>query len=197
LDVTYHRDRLQDVSSSELIRLAQHDPDAFGVLFDRYAIPLRQWLLANTGDVAAANDLLAETFARAWRSRRRFRGESEDAGGAWLFGIARNLQRQHHRRGRVEKAQRDRLGMRALSTCEDESDAAVARLDAERFTPSVRAAFAKLSPEQRQAIGYRVLGDLSYQEVAHNMNTTTTTARTRVHRGLRALRSAIEKGADA
>jgi RNA polymerase sigma factor (sigma-70 family) len=193
--VSYSAEHYERVSSSDLIRRAREDPDAFAALFDRHAIALRQWLFAGTRDVAVANDLLAETFAYAWRNTRRFRGESDDSGAAWLFGIARNLQLHHHRRGRVETASRKRLAIPAISY-HDGSEEAAARIDAERLTPSIRAAFAQLTPEQRQAIGYRVLGDLSYQEVASTMNSSTTTARTRVHRGLRALRAAIDRGAD-
>jgi DNA-directed RNA polymerase specialized sigma24 family protein len=146
------------MTSSELIRAAEGDPLAFAALFDRHAMAIRQWLLARTRDISVANDLLAETFAYAWRHRRRFRGDGEDSGAAWLFGIAGNLELHHHRRGRVESSARARLAMAPLGGSRDVSDEALARIDAERLSPSIRAAFARLTVEQREAIGYRVLG---------------------------------------
>jgi RNA polymerase sigma-70 factor (ECF subfamily) len=156
---------------------------------------MRHWLVAKTRDLAVANDLLAETFAYAWRNARRFRGDGEDSGAAWLFGIARNLELHHHRRGRVESSARARLAMPGLGRTGEMGEEVLSRIDAEGLSPSIRAAFAELTPDQREAIGYRVLGELSYAEVAEQMQSSTVTARTRVHRGLTVLREAIERGA--
>ncbi|MBI3158153.1 MAG: sigma-70 family RNA polymerase sigma factor [Chloroflexi bacterium] len=51
------------------------------------------------GDADLAEDLAAATFERAWRGRGRYR---QDLGGfeAWLFGIARRVRADHHRRAR-------------------------------------------------------------------------------------------------
>lgn len=61
------------------------------------------------GDTTLAEDLTAATFEKAWRGRARYR---EDLGGfeAWLFGIARKVRADHHRRARpvapLEEAER-------------------------------------------------------------------------------------------
>ncbi len=47
-----------------------------GIVFDRHARELRRWLVAETHDAEMANDILAETFATAWRRRRRARRSS-------------------------------------------------------------------------------------------------------------------------
>lgn len=80
---------------------------------------LDRWLTAQTGDATIAHELLAETFAQAWRGARRFRGADERSGAAWLYGIARNLLRQHYRQGRVETAARRRLGIATLTSHDD------------------------------------------------------------------------------
>lgn len=182
-------------SDAELIRASSHAPAAFEVLFERHAMVLQRWLVAQTGDVALANEIVAETFASAWRGARRFRGADERAGGAWLYGIARNLLRQHYRKGRVETAARQRLAMSTLISQDDGTERVHDSIDAETLGPAVRQAFAELTREQQQAIGYRVIDELSYDEVAAQLNCTTITARTRVFRGLAALRTAIAKGA--
>lgn len=181
-------------TAGELIRRSRADPDAFAVLFDRHALLLRQWIYAKTGDAAVANELLAETFAVAWRSAPRFRGAGEGSGEAWLYGIARNLVRQHHRHGRVQNAARHRLQMSTPVADDGGIDAATARIDAETLGPIIRAAFDELTPDQQQAVGYRVIAGTSYEELASHLNCSPVTARTRVHRGLRAMRDAIEKG---
>jgi RNA polymerase sigma factor (sigma-70 family) len=184
-------------SDAELIRASREDPGAFEELFERHAPVLRQWLFAQTGDATASQDLLAEVFAQAWRGVGRFRGE-DDAGAAWLYAIARNLLRQHYKRGRVETAGRRRLGMATASSDDGGIDAAAGRIDASRLSAHVREAFEELTPEQRRAIGYRVVEGLSYEEVGAELDCSAIVARSRVFRGLKALRTgigSIDKGA--
>jgi RNA polymerase sigma factor (sigma-70 family) len=183
-------------SDSELILASRKDASAFEELFARHAMPLRQWLFAQTGDAGVAHELLAEAFAQAWRGRRRFRGDGERAGGAWLYGIARNLVFQHRSRGRVESAARRRLSIATASSYDGGIEELVERIDARELGPAVREAFAELTPEQRRAIDYRVVEELSYEEVAARLDCSTVTARTRVFRGLRTLRCAIAKGTE-
>lgn len=180
-------------SDAELIRAARRDPAAFEALFDRHAMVLRQWLFAQTSDAMVAQDLLAETFAQAWRGASRFRGEDERSGAAWLYGIARHLVYQYHRRGRVETAGRRRLAMGTPPASDGGIDDLPARLDARDLSPVVREAFAALPPDQRRAIGYRIVDQLSYDEIGTHLNCSPTTARTRVFRGLQTLRTGLGK----
>jgi DNA-directed RNA polymerase specialized sigma24 family protein len=46
------------------------------------------FLARRTFDTEAARDLMAETFAQAYRSRTRFRGSSDAEAAAWLYSIA-------------------------------------------------------------------------------------------------------------
>ncbi len=78
-------------SDTALLRAARKDPRAFCALYDRNARPLLAWLLAQTGDLQTAIDLVAETFAIALRSVTSFRGERPASGRAWLYGIALRL----------------------------------------------------------------------------------------------------------
>jgi RNA polymerase sigma-70 factor (ECF subfamily) len=182
-------------SDADLIRRSRRDPAAFEALMERHAKALDCWLLAKTGDAQAAHELMAETFAQAWLSARRFRGDGDDAGAAWLYGIARNLAHQHHRRGRLERGARQRLGMQMPATPPEPQQEVGWHIDVERLVPAVRAAFAELSVEQQRAIACRVIGELSYEELATKLDCTPTTARSRVFRGLRTLKANIARGA--
>ena len=182
-------------SDAELIRAARREPAAFEALFERHAMALRQWLFAQTGDASVSHDLLAETFAQAWRGRRRFRGEDERSGVAWLYGIARHLVSQHHKRGRIETAGRRRLGMATVTRDDGGIEELPSRLDAHELSAAVREAFAGLTAGQRAAIGYRVIEELSYEEGAARLRCSPLSARARVFRGLQSMRSAITKGA--
>src|SRR3954467_6981904 len=77
-------------------------PAACGGLFQERARALLAFLPYRTGDPALAEDLLADTFERVLRARRRFdpRKGSEKA---WLYTIALNLLRDNARRQTAEK----------------------------------------------------------------------------------------------
>ena len=181
----------ESASDTELVQASVSEPAAFDLLFARHAAPIRGWLLREVGDVGLANDLLAETFAQAWRSRRRFRGDDPHAGGAWLRGIARNLLHQHYRRGPVSTAARRRLGLGEHMPHDDDPDAILERLHAETLGAELEAALHELPAAQRRAIDARVVRDLSYDEVARELDCTPDNARARVSRGLRTLRSTL------
>ena len=183
------------MSDADLIRAARRQPAAFEELFERHAMLLRTWLFAQTGDAGVANDLVGETFAQAWRGVRRFRGEDERSGAAWLYGIARHLVHQHYKRGRVETAGRRRLGMASVVSDEGGIEEMLGRIDAHELSPAVREAFAGLTAEQQAAIGYRVIDELSYEEIGVRLQCSPGTARARVFRGLQTMRSTIAKGA--
>jgi RNA polymerase sigma factor (sigma-70 family) len=184
-------------TDAELIRACRKDPAAFEVLVQRHAVLLDRWLLAQTGDAAIAHDLMAETFAQAWGAARRFRGAEEGSGAAWIYGIARNLLRQHLRKGRLETSARRRLGIATVASHDSADEEITSRIDARELAPAVREAFAELTPEQQHAIKYRVIDELSYEEVAARIGCSPVTARSRVFRGLRTLRASVNRGASS
>src|SRR5919107_5496712 len=76
--------------------------DDFERLYEEHAQPLYGFLAYRTGDSALAEDLLADTFERALRARRRF--DPRRAGEkTWLYAIALNLLRDGVRRTRAEQ----------------------------------------------------------------------------------------------
>src|SRR4051794_29461103 len=94
-------------TDAELVRAA--DAGAFGELYGRHAAAVHEWFARRVAWAAA--DLTAETFARAWLSRRRFRDDREGTALPWLLGIGRNVLRESARHDRVETAARARLGL--------------------------------------------------------------------------------------
>ena len=178
--------RLREMSDTELIRAAVANPAAFEALFERQAPGLARWVRSQTADGATANDIVAETFAQAWRTRRHFRGQEPHHGEAWLYGIARKLVLQHHRRGYVETAARRRLQM-TVEVVHDDGDETVERIDAESRGPELARALAQLPRDQQVAVDARVVRDREYEAIATELRVSTDTVRARVSRGLRQL----------
>lgn len=76
------------------------DPQVFCALYERDYLAVYRYLFGISGGAPQdIEDLAAETFLRAWKARRSFRGDSYKATG-WLLGIARRLAIDAYRRSR-------------------------------------------------------------------------------------------------
>jgi RNA polymerase sigma factor (sigma-70 family) len=155
--------------------------DEFERLYAAEAQGLFAFLAYRTGDRALAEDLLADAFERALRSRGRFdrrRGSEK----TWLYAIALNLLRDHVRRAAAEG--------RALGRV-DEPVAQDALEGVER-REALERALATLSAEEREAVALRFGADLSVPEMARVLGEPLTTVEGRVYRALRKLRERLE-----
>lgn len=179
-------------TDTELLRRARRDPDAFCLFYDRHAAALHRWLAHELGDPQTAFDLTAETFAQALVSLRRFRGEHDESGRAWLYGIARNLLARHRATGRLEAQARRRLRMPVGEP--DVEEDVTSRLDGEAARHELRAALGALPAEQRDAVRLRVVDGLPYASVAAQLGCSPMAARIRVSRALRRLGRQLEGG---
>jgi RNA polymerase sigma factor (sigma-70 family) len=165
------------LSRDEVAGLYQdHASELLGFLARRVLVP----------DVAL--DLMAETFAQAYRDRQRFRGADRQEALAWVYGIARHLLASYHRRGAVERRALHALGVerRALTDTEYDRIEELAELSA--LSASIDRELDALAADQRDALRLRVLEQRSYHEVARELGISQQTARARVSRALRALR---------
>lgn len=126
-----------------------------------------------------AEDVVAEVFMVAWRHRsRRLRRELP-----WLYGVARNVIRDHYRSGR----RRGRLLERVMSLPADLSDAVDADLD----WIAVDSVLDTLSDDDREALLLTVWEGLSPREAAEVLGITSAAFRMRLSRARRRLRDVL------
>lgn len=180
-------------SDASLIRQARKRPEAFSEVYERHADRVHRWLRARTNDDQIALELTAETFAQAIVGLKRFEDRAGGSAGPWLFGIAANLLRRYHRERRVENGARRALGL-PLSYSESEFEAVDERDRSERLRPAMQRAVDRLPEGQRRALELRVVGDLSFADVAASLGCSQLAARLRVSRALSTLSQAL-KGA--
>lgn len=84
---------------ADMKRLADGESAALNNLMERHAAAVFGFLVRLLGNEEDANDLAQETFVRVYRGGHGFRGASKFS--TWLYTIAGNLARNHHRwRGR-------------------------------------------------------------------------------------------------
>jgi RNA polymerase sigma factor (sigma-70 family) len=158
--------------------------DKFEQLYAEHAQALFAFLSYRTGDRMLAEDLLADTFERALRARRRFdpRKGSEKT---WLYAIALNCLRDSARRRSTEGRALERIASGQSSGSSVEIDQVADR-------DLVNRSLAALSEEEREAIALRFGADLSVPEIAKLLGERLTTVEGRVYRALRKLREAID-----
>jgi RNA polymerase sigma-70 factor (ECF subfamily) len=152
-------------------------------LYTTHAAKLYGFLRYRTGDSALAEDLLADTFERALRERRRF--DPRRAGEkTWLYAIALNLLRDRVRRTRAEQSALERVGADVASDPTWAFDAVDER---ER----VARALERLSPGEREAIALRYGADLTLREIAQVTCLPDSTIEGRVYAALRKMREEL------
>ena len=160
---------------------APRDPtSSLDPLFRRHAPWLTAFLRLRYGR-ETAEDLVQETFLRAWRSRDRFdpRRASERT---WLFAIARNVVTDAVR----ARARLGRIGSDALLEQQPSSD----RDPLERLR--IVEGLSRLTEAHREVVVAVHLDGRSYQELADATGTPVATLRTRAFHALRALRGHLE-----
>jgi RNA polymerase sigma factor (sigma-70 family) len=181
-------------TDAELICRARTDPDAFAELYARHVVRVHR-VVRSRVPAPFEIDIVAETFAQAALSLRRYRDPGDGSAAAWLCGIALNLLRRAHKRQRIEARARTRLGMPARAA-ELDVDAIAERIDAQATREILRFALSDLPEGQRRALELRIVRELDYDDVARELGTTVVAARIRVMRALKSLAEAL-KGVSA
>jgi RNA polymerase sigma factor (sigma-70 family) len=154
--------------------------------------PLLGFLARRTADPELALELLAETFAQALASRRRFHGSSEDEAVGWLYGIAKNQLAMYYRRGRCERKALERLGIEPEPPSQEVLDEVARHAQLPVLREELAAAMATLSVGARDAVRLRVVDELPYRDVAQRLGISEAAARVRVSRGLSLLAELLD-----
>lgn len=88
---------MQDFDEKELISLARKNPEAFGVIFDRYYDNIFGYILRRVGNTQITQDIVSETFFKALNKLWQFRWRNISIS-SWLYRIATNEMNQHFRK---------------------------------------------------------------------------------------------------
>lgn len=165
-----------------LVAAAQADPEAFAAVYERYLPRVYRYLAAKASSPEEAADITQAVFLKAFDSLGRFRpGKAPFA--SWLFRIARNAAIDASRRSRpgVSLDADPGFGFPGELLLEEET------LRRERLR-ELRAAVAKLKPEQRDLIALRYAGGLTIKEIALLIGKRPEAAKKQLQRTLRELK---------
>jgi RNA polymerase sigma-70 factor, ECF subfamily len=172
-----------------IARWKSGDERAATALLERHADAVARFV-ASVGARRDVEDLVQETFVRAFGSLDSFRGESSLR--TWLFTIARRLlvdqRRSERRRGGGVTMQVEVQDMNAVTEY-----TALDAVVADETERRMREAMARLTPTQREVFTLRVAEGMSYREIAEAAETTEGAARVHYHHAMRAIKEFLDE----
>lgn len=177
-------------------RVRSGDQDAFRILVERHSRAVFRVAFRLTGHEQDAEDIVQETFLKAYRQIGQF--ESRSSFATWLYRIAFNcahdLLRQRPRAGTRPSLDAegvlDRLELADPSPLADPGRALERRQAGER----VRAALDRLTGQERAAFVMRHFEGLSIDEIGAALDLGASAAKHSIFRAVRKLRLALQAG---
>jgi len=176
-------------TDEELVaRSIDGDTDSFNQLVLRWERPIFALAYRVIGREEEARDVVQETFLRAFRGIKNFRGQAKFS--SWVYRIALNLCRDWIRRERRAPIQATPEGVDLVELAAEQGpvesiETLVARHDLSKI---VEQAMALLPDEQRTAIILKEYHGMTFQEIADLQGCPLSTVKTRLYQGLTVLR---------
>lgn len=176
-----------------MLRVRSGDAESFGVLLNRYRLPLVSYFARMVRDRALAEDLAQEAFLRVYQARQRYQPEARFT--TWLYRIATNL---------ALNALRDRKAGDAAALDEDESGVSrVARIADKRVTAEeqlmlsdrerlIRRAVEALPERQRAAVILHKYQDVDYRQIGKILGLSESAVKSLLFRAYENLRVRLE-----
>src|ERR671910_535923 len=181
-------------SDEELVTLSQGgDLDSFNQLVLRWERPIYALAYRVIGREEDARDVAQETFLRAFRALKGFKGQAKFS--SWLYRITLNLCRDWMRRERRTPVSQAPEGVDLIELASEQGPVeSIEDLVARReMSDAVAEAMKRLPEEQRTAIVLKEFHGLTFQEIAELQGCPLSTVKTRLYQGLSVLRRHLEK----
>ena len=183
--VTSAADTVDERTDRQLVLATRAgDVRAFDALFYKYKDGIYRVGLAITKDPSHAEEIVVDTFARAFRAIERL--EPDDSLRPWLYRVAVNLSyNRQPRRGIVFSTLEDALG--DAMTPEEGSPPALAERAERRAV--VLECIDRLGPKHKVVVILHYLNGLNLAEIAEIVGCPVGTVKSRLHYALRKLRA--------
>jgi RNA polymerase sigma-70 factor (ECF subfamily) len=150
-------------SSADLVsRACRGDQEAFRLIFERYSRPVMSFIYDQVSDRGLAEELMQETFVRAYRSLKTLRSETKLS--TWLFGIAKNVARESLR-ARIRQNQHVDLDDQQVLDLSDRGPVPVSQLLNKELNEVVQRALALLDEDKRLVFTLKVFQQCSYEKL--------------------------------
>jgi len=191
----YSFSSLMKDEKKELARgLQRRDPQLLDQLIEQYQFRLFRYLVYITGDRTRAEDFFQETWIRVLERGHQYDGKSRFEG--WLFAIARNLVIDWQRQRKTQSLDTltDPEQPNPLQIKDDRNTSALETVLSTEQDAQVRGALGQIAAVYREVLLLRFQEELQIEEIAAVLNAPTSTVKSRLYRGLAALRNTLQSG---
>lgn len=172
-------------------RGASLDAETLDGLYRDHSRQLLIFFARRTMDAETATDLVAETFAAAFRDRKQFRGHTRDEAAGWIFGIARHQLASFYRRGSVEREAMKRLSVERRDLTGEELERIEELAGIATLRERVRERMLELDASDQEILQLRIVEERDYEEIAAALHIKEDAVRARASRALKRLRSLV------
>ena len=164
----------------------QHNNEqAYAKLMQRYKRPVYHMILKMVRNVDDAEDLTIESFAKAFRSLHRFKKDFTFS--TWLFRIATN--------NTIDQIRKKKLNTMSIDNTftDDNGDGISIEVEDENLNPQeetmkaqkaelIQVFVDKLPPKYQKLVRLRYFHELSYEEIAEELEAPLGTVKAQLHR---------------
>lgn len=182
-----HKDSEDDLAAGWINRIANGDPETLAALYRLYHRPLLSIYLGILGSREAAEEVLQDTFVRAFHKASAF-DASRGTAFAWLVTIGRRLAIDRIRRERARPENKSLEQTVADHVQSDEQSGAdiQQKIEYDWLAESMQL----LTSSQRTIIEMAFFKGYTHIEIAEKLDLPIGTVKSHIYRGLDALRKA-------
>jgi RNA polymerase sigma-70 factor (ECF subfamily) len=186
---------MQDEAKSIARGLQKRDPDLLDRLIEQYQYRLFRYLVYITGNKERAEDFFQETWIRVLERGHQYDGKSKFE--AWLFAIARHLVIDWQRSKKAQSLDTltDPEQDRPMQFADENEPSPLQQVLAQEKEENVQATLERIPVIYREVLVLRFQEELQIEEMAGVLSIPVSTVKSRLYRGLDALRGALQGGA--
>ena len=186
--------RVQIMSDRQLVEsYHQGNESAFNELLKRYKSKVYGKIMMYVRDRAAAEDIFQDTFVRAIHALKEGNYNEEGKFSAWIMRIAHNLCIDYFRVGKKMPLTRERDDYSPFDYIESEQRNSEEDRMKKEVKSDLKRLLAMLPAEQKEIVMMRLHYDMSFKEIADQLDISINTALGRMRYALINLRKLIEK----
>jgi RNA polymerase sigma-70 factor, ECF subfamily len=171
--------------------LRRRDPELLDRLIERYQHRLLRYLVFLTGNRDLAEDIFQETWIRVMERGRQYNGKSKFD--TWLFAIARHLVIDWSRKKTTISLEglQEQYGNEHVFDVPASGPSPFDAVTSSENRVSVQLALSTLDSMHREVLVLRFHEELSLEEIATVTDAPLSTVKSRLYRGLAALKPAF------
>jgi RNA polymerase sigma-70 factor (ECF subfamily) len=186
---------MSDDAKSIARGLQKRDPDLLDRLIEQYQYRLFRYLVYITGNKERAQDFFQETWIRVLERGHQYDGKSKFE--AWLFAIARHvvIDWQLSKKQQSLDSLTDPEQENPLQFANEKEPSPLHQILSHETQENVQASLSQIPAIYREVLVLRFQEELQIEEMAGVLSVPLSTVKSRLYRGLEALRGVLQGGA--